>query len=246
MSPVKGFRLAHPEVVELGPHGVAENRRFFLVGPDGQRLRSSKTPWPVLVRAEYDADAERLRMSFPDGTDVEGDVVALGDPVHSSAGTLDVTGRVVEGPLGSPALGAGGSSRPARAGRPGRRRPERAGDARLGRVARAPRGGGRARRGGRAAIPDALRADRLRAARGGHLGRPALLDRRGRRPGRRSRRPVRRDSSASTPPSRSPASSGWETRSSRSPERIPRQASAVAGRVRRPRRARRRSPPAVP
>ncbi len=102
VSPVKGFRLAHPEVVELGPHGVAENRRFFLVGPDGQRLRSSKTPWPVLVRAEYDADAERLRMSFPDGTDVEGDVVALGDPVHSSAGTLDVTGWVVEGPWEAP------------------------------------------------------------------------------------------------------------------------------------------------
>ena len=102
ISPVKGFRLSHPEEVELGPDGVAENRRFFLVGPDGERLRSSLTPWPVLVRAEYDAGEERLRMEFPRGTEIEGAADALGDPVHSATGSLDVTGRVVEGPWEAP------------------------------------------------------------------------------------------------------------------------------------------------
>jgi hypothetical protein len=102
ISHVKGFRLSHPDAVELGPDGVVENRRFFLVGPEGQRLRSSATPWPVLVRTEYDAGAERLRMQFPDGTEVEGDVAALGEPVHSTSGTIDVTGRVVEGPWEAP------------------------------------------------------------------------------------------------------------------------------------------------
>ena len=102
VSPVKGFRLLHPVEVELGPDGIAQNRRFFLVGPEGQRLRSSATPWPVLVRAEYDADRERLRMTFPDGSELEGDAAALGDPIHSSAGTLDVSGRVVEGPWEAP------------------------------------------------------------------------------------------------------------------------------------------------
>jgi uncharacterized protein YcbX len=102
ISPVKAFRLVHPEEVELGPEGVAENRRFFLVGPDGERLRSSLTPWPVLVRAEYDAGEERLRMEFPHGTEIEGAADALGDPVHSATGSLDVTGRVVEGPWEAP------------------------------------------------------------------------------------------------------------------------------------------------
>ena len=102
ISPVKAFRLVHPEEVELGPDGVAENRRFFLVGPDGERLRSSLTPWPVLVRAEYDAGEERLRMEFPRGTEIEGAADALGDPVHSATGSLDVTGRVVEGPWEGP------------------------------------------------------------------------------------------------------------------------------------------------
>jgi uncharacterized protein YcbX len=102
VSPVKGFRLAHPEEVELGPDGVVENRRFFLVGRDGQRLRSSATPWPVRVRAEYDSEAERLRMSFAEGGEVEGDTTLLADPVHSTSGTIDVTGRVVEGPWEAP------------------------------------------------------------------------------------------------------------------------------------------------
>jgi len=102
IAPVKGFRLSHPEEVELGPDGVVENRRFFLIGPDGERLRSSLTPWPVLVRADYESGAERLRMSFPDGTEIESDANALGEPVHAQAGSLDLRGRVVEGPWEEP------------------------------------------------------------------------------------------------------------------------------------------------
>ena len=102
VSPVKGFRLSHPEVVRLGVQGVEENRRFFLVDAHGQRLRSSQTPWPARVRAEYDADAEVLRMRFPDGADVEGDATARGERIHSTSGTIDVAGRVVDGPWTAP------------------------------------------------------------------------------------------------------------------------------------------------
>jgi uncharacterized protein YcbX len=102
ISPVKGFRLSHPEQVELGPAGVAGNRRFFLIGPDGERLRSSLTPWPVRLRAHYDSSEERIRIELPDGTVVEGDATARGEPVRSASGALDVRGRVVEGPWEEP------------------------------------------------------------------------------------------------------------------------------------------------
>lgn len=98
VSFVKGFRLTHPDEVMLGPDGVEENRRFLLVDEDGQRLRGSITPWPVRLRADYDARAETLRIDFPDGSTVEGDALATGAPIHSTAGTIDVRGRVVEGP----------------------------------------------------------------------------------------------------------------------------------------------------
>jgi uncharacterized protein YcbX len=101
-SPVKGFRLSHPEEVRLGSNGVEDNRRFFLVDAGGQRLRSSLTPWPVSVRADYDAGAERLHMQFADGTTVEGDAVATGEAVHSTSGSIDLPGSVVEGPWQEP------------------------------------------------------------------------------------------------------------------------------------------------
>ena len=102
IAPVKCFRLSHPEEVELGAEGVLENRRFFLIGPDSERLRSSLTSWPVKVRADYDAATERLRMEFPDGDVVEGDATALSEPVRSAQGSLDIAGRVVVGPWEEP------------------------------------------------------------------------------------------------------------------------------------------------
>jgi len=98
VSPVKGFRLAHPDEVHLGPDGVEGNRRFFLVDSEGQRLRSSITPWPTRIRADYDSKAELLRMHFPDGTSVESSALADGERIHSTSGTIEVTGQVVDGP----------------------------------------------------------------------------------------------------------------------------------------------------
>jgi uncharacterized protein YcbX len=120
VAPVKGFRLLHPEQVSLGPEGVVENRRFFLVGADGQRIRTSVTPWLSLLGAEYDAGAERLRVRFPDGTEAEGDACPNGGSVHSTSGSLDIPGRVVAGPWDEPlAAFAGQSVRLARADRLG-------------------------------------------------------------------------------------------------------------------------------
>jgi len=80
VSPVKGFRLAHPEEVELTERGVVENRRFLLAGADGKRVRSSKNAWHTAVGADYDAAAETLRMRFPDGSEVEGPALPTGEP----------------------------------------------------------------------------------------------------------------------------------------------------------------------
>ena len=89
-APVKGFRLLHPDAVTLTPDGVVENRRFMLADAEGRRLRSSLTPWPVLVRGGYDAASDRLRIEFPDGSVVEGSGAATGDPFE-----LDYHGRAV-------------------------------------------------------------------------------------------------------------------------------------------------------
>jgi uncharacterized protein YcbX len=97
ITPVKGCLLQHPEVVFVDRDGVAENRRFFLVDGEGRRLRSSRTAWPVLVSAEYDALDERLALRFPDGVVVEGSALELGEEFPCNVDGSDVRVRVVEG-----------------------------------------------------------------------------------------------------------------------------------------------------
>ncbi|PWU25119.1 MAG: hypothetical protein C5B48_02975 [Candidatus Rokuibacteriota bacterium] len=121
ITPVKGFALSHPSEVELTERGVIENRRFFLVDGDGRRLRSSLTDWPCRVRGVYDAAAEALRMRFPDGHEVAGDALDLGEEVVCEfSGDIVATARVVLGPWGQPLSElAGHSVRVARTSQPG-------------------------------------------------------------------------------------------------------------------------------
>jgi uncharacterized protein len=98
VTPVKGFALLHPDAVELTHRGVVEDRRFVLVDADGKRLRSSHVSWPAVVRGEYDAEAEVLRVRFPGGEVVEESAVGAG-PVRRwdfHGGQIE-PGRVVEG-----------------------------------------------------------------------------------------------------------------------------------------------------
>jgi uncharacterized protein len=97
IAPVKGLGLVHPDVIRLSRSGVRNDRRFYLVDPDG-RLVNNKTCGELLqVRPEVSDDAERLVLRFPDRASVGGDV-GLGDPVETSFYGRAVTGRLVEGP----------------------------------------------------------------------------------------------------------------------------------------------------
>jgi MOSC domain-containing protein len=100
IAPVKGLALRHPTEVVLGPHGVAQNRRFFLIAPDG-RHRSGLAFGPLAaIVPDYDAASERLVLTFPDGATVDGDVAALDSEVHVPWGASRVIhANVVRGPF---------------------------------------------------------------------------------------------------------------------------------------------------
>jgi MOSC domain-containing protein len=97
-SPVQGFALGHPDHVELTPHGVADNRRFFLVDGEGKRLRSSRTSWPCAVQGAYDPRRELLRICLPDGSEAAGSALAAGETVYGDFEGRRVAARVVNGP----------------------------------------------------------------------------------------------------------------------------------------------------
>ena len=97
IAPVKGLALVHPEEVVLGQDGVANDRRFYLVDPDG-RLVNNKTCGELMqVHPEVSADAGMLTLRFPNGNVVTGEVAA-GEAVETSFYGRPVAGRLVDGP----------------------------------------------------------------------------------------------------------------------------------------------------
>lgn len=117
VAPVKGMALVERDEVQLGPEGVAENRRFFLVDPRDRFYAGIRNGRLVQVRPH--AAEGRLLLAFPDGTSVEG-VVELGEPVEVDFYGRPVAGRVVQGPWAEAVSAfAGRRLRLVRADRPG-------------------------------------------------------------------------------------------------------------------------------
>lgn len=80
IAPVKSLGLIHPEEIELGPRGVAGDRRFWLVDEDGRLFNNKRCGSIVRIRPEWDETSRVLALTLPDGERVEG-VVELGGPV---------------------------------------------------------------------------------------------------------------------------------------------------------------------
>jgi uncharacterized protein YcbX len=109
ITPVKSLLLHHPEELRLEPYGVAADRRFYLVRDDGRLLAGLHHGPLALVRADWDALRDRLRLTFP-GDDVVEDDVRLAEPVFTDFWGHRVAGRVVVGPWAEALGGFAGRS----------------------------------------------------------------------------------------------------------------------------------------
>jgi uncharacterized protein YcbX len=97
IAPVRSLGLEHPDHIDLTEVGVVEDRRFFLADEAGRLVDRLIVAGLVQIATHTDADGETLRMMFPDGDVIDGEV-RLGDhreiPIHGRTGI----GRIVEGP----------------------------------------------------------------------------------------------------------------------------------------------------
>lgn len=97
MTPVKATRLHVVESVELGPEGVSDNRRFYVID-DRNRMINSKIAGELqTVVADYSDTDRTLKLALPDGQVVEGEV-ALADQVEVRFFSTQRMGRLVSGP----------------------------------------------------------------------------------------------------------------------------------------------------
>ena len=99
IAPVKSMALQPLTEAVIGPNGIAGDRRFAIVDPNG-RLVNAKRHGPLAtIRPTVSADGTHLRLRWPDGREVGGtverttprDALFFGDPrgVHHLAGPFD-------------------------------------------------------------------------------------------------------------------------------------------------------------
>lgn len=97
IAPVKALHVVNPEEVELGLHGVAGDRRFWLVDADRRLVNGKRHPELMRVRPEWDEASRRLALHFPDGSVVEG-MVEPGEPFSAELYRTPHPSRTVPGP----------------------------------------------------------------------------------------------------------------------------------------------------
>ncbi|MGZ8618038.1 MAG: MOSC N-terminal beta barrel domain-containing protein, partial [Actinomycetota bacterium] len=84
VTPVKAMALSHPDEVELGDVGVAQDRLFYLVDDEGRLFSGSRFGPLQTIRPSYDSDREHLTLTFPDGSVAEGLITDFyGRPVRA-------------------------------------------------------------------------------------------------------------------------------------------------------------------
>lgn len=98
VTPVKSMALSHPDQVDLGDVGVAEDRLFFLVDDEGRKFAADRYGPLQTIRPVYDPDLEHLSLVFPDGSVAEGDAAVFGEGLIVDFYRRPVRAHVVTGP----------------------------------------------------------------------------------------------------------------------------------------------------
>jgi uncharacterized protein YcbX len=97
IAPVRSLGLEHPAEIDLTEAGVVEDRRFYVTDGAYRLIDRLVVPSLVQIAAHIDPSATRLRLSFPDGTTIDEEVV-LGAPTETVVHKRTVAGHLVEGP----------------------------------------------------------------------------------------------------------------------------------------------------
>jgi len=97
IAPVKALHLVNPDEVEVGPAGVAGDRRFWLVDADGRLVNDKRRPHLLRVHPTWDEETRRLVLAFPDGSEVDG-IVEAGETVDAELYGRPHPSRAVPGP----------------------------------------------------------------------------------------------------------------------------------------------------
>jgi uncharacterized protein len=97
IAAVKGLAVRQVDAVDVGPNGVAENRRLHMVDADGRLVNGKSSMRLTLVGSRLDIAAMTLALEFPDDGEVAAEI-ELGDPIETIFFGRPAAGRLVVGP----------------------------------------------------------------------------------------------------------------------------------------------------
>lgn len=99
ITPVRSLALQHPDSIELGPHGVADDRRYSFHTADMRLFDAVRHGPLVQIRVELERanGSERLAMTLPTGEVIAGEV-RLDEPMQLHFHSRTFTARRVIGP----------------------------------------------------------------------------------------------------------------------------------------------------
>jgi uncharacterized protein YcbX len=97
VAAVKGLAVREVEAVEVGPNGVAENRRLHLVDTAGRMVNGKTSMRLTLVGSRLDLESGTLALDFPEQGVVAG-ALEQGEPIETVFFGRPASGHLVAGP----------------------------------------------------------------------------------------------------------------------------------------------------
>ncbi|WP_261558436.1 MOSC domain-containing protein [Frankia tisae] len=98
IAPVKALAVLSRTELAVGPDGVAEDRRLFLITPAGKIVTLRDFPALASVRPDLDLAVGRIVLEFPGGSTAEGPLAPSDQQVAGTFLGKRRAGRVVPGP----------------------------------------------------------------------------------------------------------------------------------------------------
>jgi len=98
LTPVKGMRLTRRDELWIGPAGVREDRRFYVIDEAGRMVNGKRYGTLQRVVADYDDAKRTLALTLGDGSTVGGEI-ELGPEVDTRFFSLNLSSRPVLGPF---------------------------------------------------------------------------------------------------------------------------------------------------
>jgi uncharacterized protein len=95
-TPVKGTRLHTVDRVVLDTAGARGDRRFYVIDGRDRMVNAKQLGELITLVASYSEDERRLKISFPDGRVVDGEI-RLGETVETRFYSQPVTAQLVDG-----------------------------------------------------------------------------------------------------------------------------------------------------